>query len=375
MRVLLCIDNLGAGGAQRQIVTLAIGLKKRGYEVDIFVYFPQNFFKSRLIEEGINVIQVQKKDKPGLNVLLNLRRILSKGNYDVAVSYLKAPNIYLVLAARLAGVKTKVITSERTRTNLTVQNLVVKLRYLTHLKADSIVFNSNHERHNWNEKFNRLKNKSITIYNGIDTDRFKPTVTIADKRKKILGIGSVSPDKNILCLIRAVSMLRQQGIFVNVTWYGQQVTTIPKFADYLQLVRNEIEQSGITEQWEWKVPVANIESVFEAYDFLVLPSLIEGLPNVVCEALSCGLPVLVSNGLDHPVLVEDGERGLLFDSNDANDLAEKIKLFYSFEESKIGTMKKNAREFALNNLSIDLFVQRYEQLFEKLLNNNHEIHS
>jgi glycosyltransferase involved in cell wall biosynthesis len=368
MKVLLCIDNLGSGGAQRQIVTLAIGLKKRGYEVDIFTYFPQNFFEHLLVEAGIKLISIPKKSKIGLNVLSNLRRILLTGNYDIAVSYLKTPNIYLVLAALSTGVKTKVITSERTRTNLDIQNLVLKIRYQTHMKADQVVFNSHHERNNWSEKFKRLKDKSMTIYNGIDTDRFTPSSSYAGKRSKILGIGSVGPDKNILCLIRAVHLLKQQGIIVNVTWYGQQSSTVPKYVNYLIKVKAEIEQLGITELWEWKAPVPDIESIFADYDFFVLPSLIEGLPNVVCESLASGLPVLVSKGLDHPLLVEDGERGLLFDSNDPADLAEKIKLFYSFDESKINTMKKNAREYAVNNLSVDLFIRRYEELFKHLLN-------
>lgn len=368
MKVLLCIDNLGSGGAQRQIVTLAIGLKKRGYEVDLFTYFPQNFFEHLLVEEGIKLILVPKKNKLGLNVLSSLRRLLKNGNYDIAVSYLKTPNIYLVMAARLAGVKTKIITSERTRTNLDVRNFVLKVRYLTHLKADRIVFNSNHERYNWSENFKKLKDKSTTIYNGIDIDRFKPSGTYSGIQRKILGIGSVGPDKNILCLIEAIYLLKQQGIPLHVTWYGTQSSTVPKFANYLIEVKAAIEKFDLSDLWEWKAPISKIESIFPEYDFLVLPSLIEGLPNVVCESLASGLPALVSNGLDHPLLVEDGERGLLFDSNDATDLAEKIKTFYSFSESKVNQMKKNAREFAVNNLSIDLFIRRYEELFQELLN-------
>jgi len=56
MRLLLVIDHLGLGGAQRQIVELACGLAARGHTVELFTYFPQHeFFLRRVLEEGIAV--------------------------------------------------------------------------------------------------------------------------------------------------------------------------------------------------------------------------------------------------------------------------------------------------------------------------------
>lgn len=367
MKVLLVIDNLGSGGAQRQMVNLAIGLNKRGHEVELFYYFPQNFFEYQLDQAGIKTIKVSKTGKAGLNVLNTLRKILRKGNYDVAVSYLKAPNIYLSLAAKLAGVKTKVITSERTRTNLSVLSPVLCLRYFAHLLGHQVVFNSYHEKDNWTGRFSKLGPKSMTIYNGIDTARFKPLPYAPDVSRAILGIGSISPDKNILCLIRAVGILKSKGFKVNVVWYGKEIPTVARHAAYAKEVYAEIAKLDIADCWQWKQPINDIETVFNKFDFLVLSSLVEGLPNVVCEALSSGLPVLISNGLDHPRLVAAGERGFLFSPDDAEELADRIQSFYLLDKQTVENIRENARSFALSTLDTSIFVDNYERLFNKLV--------
>jgi glycosyltransferase involved in cell wall biosynthesis len=63
----------------------------------------------------------------------------------------------------------------------------------------------------------------------------------------------------------------------------------------------------------------------QRHDALIHPSLYEGLPNAVCEALAAGLPVLISNVCDHPLLVVEGERGFLFDPSDPLSIAMSIE--------------------------------------------------
>ena len=58
LSILLVIDSLGSGGAQRQLVWLALGLEKRGYDVAVFVFYPENdHFKSELKENKIEILE------------------------------------------------------------------------------------------------------------------------------------------------------------------------------------------------------------------------------------------------------------------------------------------------------------------------------
>ena len=68
----------------------------------------------------------------------------------------------------------------------------------------------------------------------------------------------------------------------------------------------------------------NIVLEYQKSDFFCLPSLYEGYPNVVVEAMCCELPILCSNLFENPYIVKEGENGFLFDPNDASDIANCI---------------------------------------------------
>ena len=93
----------------------------------------------------------------------------------------------------------------------------------------------------------------------------------------------------------------------------------------------------------------------------------EGLPNVVCEALACARPVIVSDTLDHVNLVQDGISGLRFDPAQPADLAEKILKMMRLTPAERLEMGKSGRKFAEEHLSQALLVDHYEQLFLSLL--------
>jgi hypothetical protein len=91
MKVLLIIDHVGLGGAQRQIVELACGLKRNGHEVEVFVYFPQHdFFRPLLQEHGIAVHAYPKGTGFCMGVLARLILHLINRCFSAAVYYMSS---------------------------------------------------------------------------------------------------------------------------------------------------------------------------------------------------------------------------------------------------------------------------------------------
>ena len=366
MKILFVIDNLGSGGAQRQMVTLASGLKQKGYEVAIFTYFPQNFFEKALSDSSIPVINEPKNDKLGLNIFYKLSRIIKEGKYDIGIAYLKAPNIYLSIAAKLSGTPIKIITSERTRTNFNRSSIVNNIRGWCHFIADAVVFNSYHEKNNWLQKFPYLEKKSITIYNGVETSLFVPSANHFKRSSSLIGVGTLGPDKHIHILIEAIYKLKTEGIIINVDWYGKYVTSNKAYHAYYLKLYKMVTELNLSEQWRWYAPHKKIHEVLPQYDALIHPSILEGLPNVPCEALSCSLPIILSDTLDHPNLVGDNLRGLLFSPGDPTDLSKKIKEFYSMTDEQISSMKEKCRQYSLKELSLEEFIKNYQHLISTL---------
>jgi glycosyltransferase involved in cell wall biosynthesis len=127
-------------------------------------------------------------------------------------------------------------------------------------------------------------------------------------------------------------------------------------------MERELQSSGIAEQWVWLDQRTDIPDLFRRHDVLVHPSRGEGLPNVVCEAMACGRPIILSDVLDHPRLVTEGVNGFLFDWRDPAALAARIKAFYAMSPDERRRMGENGRAFAEKNLSLDRYVGEYEQL-------------
>src|SRR6185312_15992024 len=96
LKILCVIDCLGSGGAQRQLVGLAVAFKEKGHDVTFLVYHEDNFFKATLDTAYISVILVQESNY--WTRLLKMRRYIRHGQFDVVISFLDAANFICEMA-------------------------------------------------------------------------------------------------------------------------------------------------------------------------------------------------------------------------------------------------------------------------------------
>ncbi|HEX5674601.1 MAG TPA: glycosyltransferase family 4 protein [Azonexus sp.] len=108
----------------------------------------------------------------------------------------------------------------------------------------------------------------------------------------------------------------------------------------------------------------DILAYYQSADALVLPSLKEGLPNVVLEAMACGLPCVAARASGSRELIREGETGYTYAHGDVTEMGEALRRCLSAEGGRLGG---NAREVALTQYSIQAIADRYEALYEQLL--------
>lgn len=368
LKVLCVIDNLSTGGAQRQIINLAVGLKQRGHDVAMFRYAPGDLLAERLEKENIPVHTHLKTSRFSVDVIRRLRRLIDQGRYQAVISFLSTPNFYAALASRLSRARPAVVVSERfcdLRGGSTRAELAARQVYRL---SRTIVVNSHHQRENFLARYPWMRKRLVTVYNGYDLDLFVPPAREPENpQPSLLVIASVSRYKNGLCLVRALDILaRQSGLRPRVSWAGQRVMAGDRLI-YFEAMQAEIERFGLSEQWRWLDQRTDIVSLLHKHDVLVHPSYGEGLPNVVCEALACGRPVIVSDTLDHPRLVEDGKNGFLFDWRKPEDLARKLRAFYALSKEERHQMGIRGREFAEQNLSLERYVGDFEGILSQVV--------
>lgn len=355
-RIICLIESLSPGGAERQMVYLASELKKAGKDVEVWTYYPNDFYLPMLQENNV----VHKYIPQATNKIKRipiLRQKLQEAKPDVVITYLETACIVACILKAIGG-KFKLIVSERNTTQkLTIKN---KLKFFLYRFADYIVPNSYTQGEFIKRHYDNLAEKVRVITNFIDTDKFVP-----QKSEKlhnylsIIAVGRIMPQKNSITLMQTIKILQEKGIDARVTWYGNAIDE-----GYYQLCINKIKELGIESAFRFQPSTQNIADEYPKHDLFCLPSIYEGFPNVLCEAMSCGLPVVCSNVCDNLSIAIDGESGLLFDPYDYKDIAAKIEIMTLMSQEQRRQMGVRNRERILTNFSQDKFIKNHISLIE-----------
>ena len=368
MKVLLIIDHFGSGGAQRQMVELACGLRRRDHAVEMFVYYPQHdFFRRRLELERITVHECAKEARGSLGVLIELARLLRRGRFDVAASFLNTANLYAELA-RVVVPHTRLVVSERSSFHDDRFTASAPLRRLLHLLADRVVANSVTQTQ-WLKRRAWLHDKVSCIYNGVDLGQFRPAerTPIGGTGVRLLGVGRIGPEKNLHNLILALARFGKRfGYVPEVTWAGRRDVSRSgrHYCQRLDVLLASLPE--VRRRWVWLGLQNNIPELLGQCDALIHPSLYEGMPNAVCEALAAGRPVLASSVCDHPLLVADGKRGFLFDPHSPDSIVTAIANLVQLDNEARRALERGAREYAQAELGIERMVDSYQALFAEV---------
>ncbi len=367
MKLLFIIDNLSTGGAQRQMVNLAVGLKQRGHEIKYFCYAPGDFLAESLRVADIPIIHFHKLSRYSLGVVSVLREFVRAEAFDLVLSYLPTPNLYILLATLGLRRRPRLVVSERNNDypgGLAARHKLVRQLYRA---ADSVVVNSAFHSRFLANKYPWMRDKLKVIINGVDLTTFIYTGRAVASELKILVLSSVQPRKNGLCLVEAIANLREKHhLLPRVSWVGELVGKDEPDSYYFRM-ETKIKEAGLDEQWRWLGQRSDIPSLIASHDILVHPSYGEGLPNAVCEALACGRPVIASDVFDNGYLVENGVRGFLFDWQDAESLAAAILNFSRLPFEERAEMGRQGRIFAEKHLAMGQMVDNYEAEFWRLV--------
>ena len=357
MRLLCLIESLGPGGAERQMSGLAILLRRSGHDVKVVTYYPQDFYRASLNEAGVDYCYASNAQSKFKRIGV-LYKITKDYKPDAIIAYLPTAEL-IACVIKMLGIKTKLIVSERNTTQK--NNFQEFVRFsIFRLAADWVVPNSYMQESFIKTHYKRLMKKVRVITNFVDTEVFKPKGSIENLSLRILCVGRVFPQKNVYRFLDSVKLLKERGYSFRMDWFGNHS------GQYAEQCISKIKELKIEDLFVFHDTSLDIIEEYQNSDVLCLPSLYEGFPNVVCEAMSCGLPVLCGRVCDNPRIVTDGENGFLFDPLDVNDIADKIQHFFSLSEEERKEMGRRNRNKAIELFSKDVFLNRYQELLNKL---------
>ena len=259
--------------------------------------------------------------------VVHLYRILSKGSFDVVHSHGYFADIITVLACKLLRIPHistchGFIANDK---NLIIYNILDKLmlRYCDKIIAVSSGIMNELVKNGINASRISVIKNAVQCTHGekqIEDHRTeKRSFLSIDKNMFLIGfVGRLSEEKGVNYLIEAGSVLKQSAETFKIVILGDG----PKKTELNYLTKskgldNEINFTGFQE---------DIEKWLPAFDVFVLPSLTEGTPMALLEAMSMGIPVIASAVGGVPGIVKNGVNGFLVEPGDYSGLCEKITL-------------------------------------------------
>lgn len=354
-KILCLIDSIGAGGAERQLSYLATLLYQKGHEVKFVVFTQENKFYEAFLRDR-SVVPVY--NEPGVNRfrrIWEIAKIVRSFKPDLTVAYKDGVCISAILAKLFGNYNLAV--SERISTP--ILSRLQKIKLFLFRFADHIVPNSYTQAGYLKSFAPGLEPKIKVISNTVDVDLFTPT---PNKEKKtylrIVTTARVKRTKNILNYLEAIAIIKNRNVQCHFDWYGKT----DKGDSYPEDVYATIKRLDIADYITFHAATPNVAKVYQEADIFCLPSLIEGFPNVICEAMASGLPIVCSNICDNPYIVEFGVNGLLFDPKSPEDIAAKLIAMNQYPEQTRATMAAENRRKIVDMCSAEVFTEKYLSL-------------
>lgn len=377
MNVLLFIDSLVLGGAQKQLVNLALALRSKHIEVSICTYYPLQGAMLKQDLDQFDFTCFQKSHRWDISPAFKLAKKIKHCKPDVVVAFLSTPCIYAELT-KLLGSRTPIVVSERNGLKTDGSKFFYKLQAYLHLLANKVVFNNHSYCDQMSSSFSHIAKRADVIYNGVD-QRFFAGIEHRISKKEILGdqragssagafkfcVVSARPnkEKGLFDLIEAASiLLNKKHLRFQIDWIGPCDQNLKS----VQLAQKEIQQAGLSSVWRWCGVQDDLFGVYPHYNALVIPSHREGLSNVLCEAMASGLPCVVSDVSDHLSIVRQNDAGIVYSCEDVNALAEGMSLLVENRHGRTLQQACNASSYAHQNFTTEKFKEKWVGLLEEL---------
>lgn len=375
--ILHVIHHLQIGGLENGLVNLINHMPESDYRHAIVCIEDYSDFRQRIANPAVEVIALHRS-RIGVRALRREIFRLCRHLRPAIVHTRNQSGLDALLPARLAGVAV-CIHGEHGWDVDNIDGRQWKPALLKKLHAPLIshyITVSRHLKTFLNERIGIDMQRISQIYNGVDTQKFKPDPQHGrsalpqqwqDQNLIIIGtVGRLQAVKDQASLLRAFAALTtdqpalRQHLRLAIVGDGP-------LAKELQTLAHSLAIADIT----WFAGAQHaVADILRALDVFVLPSLNEGISNTILEAMACGLPVLASAVGGNVELIGDGHDGRFFQPGDTATLTALLRDYALDAELRI-THGRQARAHAERQFSLNAMVAGYSAVYDRFLQNRY----
>lgn len=322
------IDALSSGGAQRQLVELAVALQRRGrFSPVVFVYYDHDFFGPRLRDAGVPIVRIPRSGARDLRFPLRFAAALREREVALVHAFLFTPAFWAWLAMRTLGAARPALVPAQRDSFVARTSGEKWLQRLVYRTSECVTANAEPVAQRLVAEIGVARSHVHYLPNGIDLARWDAAaqeacpLLLEPGRFHIGLIGGLRPQKNHALLFRALARVPE---VVRREWRVWCVGDESSGSEAAQRIRAGLAASGLGEIVRIEPAVANVSALFARLGLVVLTSTHEGFPNVLLEAQASRVPVISTRVGDVANLVEHDASGFLIGFDEA-ELAEKLQ--------------------------------------------------
>ena len=366
IRVLLIIAGLPAGGAERQMATLARTLDRTVYEVGLTVFNTAEkvhfceIFDRPLWFRALNLSPKTDGILLAPRLITELHRAVLDFKPDILHTSLNVANHVSRIASLIMRWGVPIVTSVRAdfREGYRLHERLLERLLWRH--SDRIICNSEIVRQQLITDLYIPSNRVVTVANGIDDQFFEPT-TIKQppdwpNGRVALVVGRFQREKNHLQLVEAIATIKQRDQLND--WHFVFIGEGP----LKDKIKQSIQEHDIGNKILLFEPQTALIQYYKSAKLLILPSRFEGLSNSLLEAAACGCPAAVSQGANKAGIIEKGRGWILTDPLE-NSLVQILKS----EEIEFKTTGKHAAAYVYQNFSLTKMIDGTTRVYRSVL--------
>ena len=353
IKIAFLIHSFSAGGAEKQFIMLSRKLSEKGYE-NLFILYKYN--KPFYDVKNITIKYIPKIHKIDLFFLFSLVKFVKKEKIDILFScyegHFEAPMLWARLV-KIFNPTVKIISGYRA---LRHNKSLLLIEKITNGLSDLIISNNPNtadllvkKAHINNAKIKFIPNiLDKTNFKAISPDKIKSLRSQYfpnNENKFICGIiARYVPQKNQQNIVIAAKLIKNKGKLNKFyfSFYGDKNS----YKSQYNILQSMTNKYGLEKNIELNGTLKIVNNFINACDLIILPSLYEGFSNVVSEAIMCQKPVIISKNANGAALVKDGINGLVYNTNNHEELADCI-------------IKLERKPIIINKKYVDNFLQKY----------------
>lgn len=372
LRVMFVLPSLNRAGAETQLVNLVTRLDRAHFEPHVFTFERHLHQLDKLKSANVPHHHHLRKSKYDFAYTRALAELIDSLEIDVIHCSLQFALLAGWLARRYSKRKPQLVAAIHTTVNRSLkEELQDRLLYRWLLQGCSrVIFVCEAQRAYWMTRYPALRPFSVTIYNGIDHERFKPTPEIELEAASLREKLGISPDAVVITSVAGFRPEKRHDLLLNAFERLPEDTHLLLAGEGQTRAETEkrVQSAGLDSRVHFLGAVADIRPVLAASTATVLASTaVETFSMAVLESMAMEVPVIVPDLSGLPEAVTENKTGFVYPTGNLDALAKSLNRMNELDASTRKTMGKSARKRLLDYFTEQHMVEKTELLLKQVV--------